>query len=210
MLKINKGKVPKEFYEAKRLYKNYDELDSTEKEKLKDILIPEQNNRCAYCTKRIDSNNSTIEYYIPRKGKDGDMSKSLDYNNLFAVCNSTRNLPLKQQTCDVKKGDKLLHIDPRLQNHIDTVRYDKKGIISSDNSEFDDDLNSVLNLNSPTLVSNRFSAFNALLINMDKKKGGSWTKEYIENILDKYKSNDNCTPYAGFIIYRLEQRLQKF
>ena len=48
MLKINKGKVPKEFYEAKRLYKNYDELDSTEKEKLKDILIPEQNNRCAY------------------------------------------------------------------------------------------------------------------------------------------------------------------
>lgn len=45
---------------------------------------------------------------------------------------------------------------------------------------------------------------------MDKKKGGSWTKKYIENILAKYKSNDNCTPYAGFIIYRLKQRLQKF
>lgn len=209
MLKINKGNVPREFYEAKRTYGDYDDLDAKEKDKLKAILISEQNNRCAYCTRRIDLNSSTIEHYIPRNGPHGDATKSLDYNNLFAVCNATRQLPLKQKTCDDKKGDELLKIDPRNQIHIDTIKYDKRGKISSENNDFDYDLDFILNLNEKTLLNNRFAAFDSLMKRMIKKKSGKWTKEFIQRTLDRYKSKDDCTPYVGFIIYQLERRLQR-
>lgn len=209
MLKINKGNVPREFYEAKKLHDNYDDLVSDEKDKLKAILINEQNNRCAYCTRKIDLETSTIEHYIPRNGSNGDGTKSLDYNNLLAVCNTTRNAPLKLQTCDVKKGDKVLKIDPRIQSHIDSIKYDKKGIISSDNSDFDYDLNANLNLNAQMLINNRFAAFNSLCKRMSKNKPRKWSKEFVQRNLDRYKSKDDCTPYAGFIIYQLEKRLER-
>lgn len=210
MLKINKGNVPREFYESKRIHNHYDDLREKEKDILKAILLNEQNNRCAYCTRKIELKSSTIEHYVPRNGENGDASKSLDYNNLFAVCKTTRNLPFKHQTCDVRRGNKLLRIDPRLQSHIDTIRYDKRGKISSDNNDFDYDLDFTLNLNEKTLLNNRFSAFDSLMKRMIKKKSGKWTKEFIQHTLDKYKSKDDCTPYAGFIIYQLEKRLQRF
>ena len=46
MIKINKGNVPREFYEAKKNHNHYDELYKNEKDKLKAILLKEQNNRC--------------------------------------------------------------------------------------------------------------------------------------------------------------------
>lgn len=209
MLKINKGNIPRIFHEVNRLYESYDVVPSEYKNKLKDILIQEQNSRCAYCNKRIDSTTSTIEHYIPRNGENGDISKSLDYNNLFAVCNTTKNLPFNKKTCDDRKGDLLLSIDPRNQSHIDTIKYDKKGTISSTNSVFNDDLNITLNLNSPTLVSNRFYAFDAIKRSIYKKHSGEWPKKLIKHTLERYKSKDDCTPYVGFIIYHLEKRLQK-
>ncbi len=201
--------MPREFHEIRRCRGNYDELVSEEKDKLKTILLREQNNRCAYCTRRIDLNSSTIEHYIPRNGPHGDITQSLDYNNLFAVCNATRKLQLKHKTCDDKKGDELLRIDPRIQTHINTIKYDKKGIISSDNTDFDDDLNITLNLNTQALINSRYAAFDSLLKRMSKKKSGKWSRDFIQRILDKYKSKDDDTPYAGFIIYQLEKRLQK-
>ncbi len=209
MLKINKSNIPRAFYEANRLYGNYDVVPSECKNKLKDILIQEQNSRCAYCNKRIDSATSTIEHYIPRNGDNGDISKSLEYNNLFAVCNTTKNLPYNKKTCDDRKGDLLLNIDPRNQSHIDTIKYDKKGTISSTNSNFNDDLNITLNLNSATLVSNRFCAFDAIKKSLYKKHSGEWSKDLIKHTLERYKSIDDCTPYVGFIIYQLEKRLQR-
>lgn len=209
MLKINKGNVPREFHEIKRIRNNYDELVAEEKDKLKTILLREQNNRCAYCMCKIDSNSSTIEHYIPRNGCYGDMSKSLDYNNLFAVCNATSKLPLKSRRCDARKGDKLLDIDPRIQSHIDTIKYDKRGTISSTNSDFNYDLNAKLNLNAQVLINNRCAAWNSLMKCMNEKKSGCWRKEFIQHMIDKYKSKDDCTPYAGYIIYNLEKRLKR-
>lgn len=210
MIKINKGNVPREFYEAKKNHNHYDELYKDEKDKLKAILLKEQNNRCAYCNRGIDLETSTIEHYIPRNGKNGDPSMSLDYNNLFAVCEVTRHLPPEQQTCDVKRGDKLLQIDPRNQNHIDTIKYNKRGIISSNNNAFDDDLNRKLNLNAQALIESRVTAFDTLIKGMAKRKNGKFSKDLIQRTLKIYKAKDNCTPYVGYIIYRLEDRLKRF
>jgi uncharacterized protein (TIGR02646 family) len=125
MIKINKGRTPAEFWEIKKKCEHYDDLHNDDKAPLKEILIEEQGGICAYCMGRINAENSTIEHYIPRNGENGDPDKSLDYDNLFAVCNTTRNMPYEKQTCDVRKGGKLLHLDPRKQSDIDSIKYTK-------------------------------------------------------------------------------------
>ena len=139
------------------------------------------------------------------------MSLSLDYRNLFAVCDTTRGCPEEEQTCDVKKGDKLLHIDPCLQEHIDTIYYNRSGYIrssfSSGADNFDDDLNQILNLNSRQLVNNRVNALKTLMQRMSAKKDKTWTTDFIRKYINKLSGADDRTAYSGFLVYLLKQRI---
>ena len=208
---VKKQRVPTIFSQIKSSREDYDELVSSEKDEIKEILLEEQGYKCAYCMSNINMNNSTIEHYIPRKGTNGDMSLSLDYLNLFAVCDTTRGCPEEEQTCDVKKGDKLLHIDPRLQEHIDTIYYDRSGYIrssfSSGAENFDDDLNQILNLNSRQLLNNRVSAWKTLMRLMNQKKDKTWKPDFIHKYIDKLSGSDDRTAYSGFLVYLLKQRV---
>ena len=204
---VKKQRVPTIFSQIKSRRENYDDLVSEEKDAMKQVLLEEQGYKCAYCMSNISMSNSTIEHYIPRKGTNGDMSLSLDYRNQFAVCDTTRGCPEEEQTCDVKKGDKLLHIDPRLQEHIDTIYYDRSGYIrssfSSGTDNFDDDLNQILNLNSRQLLNNRVNAWKTLMRRMDKKKDKTWTADFIHKYIEKLSSADDRTAYSGFLVYLL-------
>ena len=103
--------------------------------------------------------------------------------------------------------DKLLHIDPRLQEHIDTIYYDRSGYIrssfSSGTDNFDDDLNQILNLNSRQLLNNRVNAWKTLMQRMDKKKDKTWTADFIHKYIEKLSSADDRTAYSGFLVYLL-------
>lgn len=90
---VKKQRIPTIFGQIKSRRADYDELVSSEKDEIKKILLEEQGYKCAYCMSNISMSNSTIEHYIPRKGTNGDMSLSLDYRNLFAVCDTTRGCP---------------------------------------------------------------------------------------------------------------------
>ena len=211
MIRIVKNqRVPNLFGQIKNKRADYDELFSEEKDAIKKILLEEQGYKCAYCMSKIKMDNSTIEHYIPRNGENGDISLSLEYRNLFAVCDNTRGFSETEQTCDVKKGDRLLHIDPRLQEHIDTIFYDRSGYIKSsfDSGEnnFDDDLNRILNLNSRQLVNNRVNALKTLMQRMSAKKDKTWTPEFICKYIEKFSSADDRTAYSGFLVYMLKRR----
>ena len=206
MLKITKGDVKPLFYKLKQKRENYDNLVSDEKDAIKEILISEQNNRCAYCTCQIRMDCSTIEHYIPRSV---DMSLSLDYRNLFAVCDATRNNPRKLKTCDDRRGDTTLHIDPRKQEDIDTISYTHKGVIRSSNPVFEEDLNVVLNLNVERLINNRYNAWKSLANRVAKQKDKQLTKPQIQRYLSKIQSPDDNTPYAGFLIFMLQKRMKR-
>lgn len=212
MIRIRKNhRVPEAFLRTQRKYSSYDEITSSDKNDIKTILLEEQNYKCAYCMSKINLDNSTVEHYIPRNGPNGDISLSLDYRNLFAVCNTTRGLPKSEQTCDVSKGKRLLHIDPRIQANIDTINYDRSGCIrSSYNSgvnNFDDDINQILNLNSVQLVMNRQNAYQTLLNRMSKKKDTTWKKTFIQKYIDELSKSDNKTPYSGYLIFMLKKHL---
>ena len=205
---IKKGSEPSIFPKLRSEYGNYDNIGD-QKSLLKEILISEQNYRCVYCMRKINMNTSSIEHYVPRHGDNGDISKSLDYRNLFAVCKITEGRPYKKQTCDVRKGDSLLHISPLNETHISSIEYKRNGEMYSNNNDFNDDINNTLNLNEMTLVQSRFEAYRSLLDIMNTKKKNNWSKKFIEQTLNKFLDKDDRQPYIGFIIYNLKKRLSK-
>ena len=205
---IKKGSEPSIFPKLRSEYGNYDNIGD-QKSLLKEILISEQNYRCVYCMRKINMNTSSIEHYVPRHGDNGDISKSLDYRNLFAVCKITEGRPYKKQTCDVRKGDSLLHISPLNETHISSIEYKRNGEMYSNNNDINDDINNTLNLNEMTLVQSRFEAYRSLLDIMNTKKKNNWSKKFIEQTLNKFLDKDNRQPYIGFIIYNLKKRLSK-
>lgn len=81
---------------------------------------------------RVSLESSTIEHYIPRKGKNGDVSLSLDYRNLLLVCSNGRNGQGNDRHCDVSKDDKLIAVNPTKKEDIEKVKYSKDGTIESD------------------------------------------------------------------------------
>lgn len=209
MIFIKKGNVPNIFSDTKRKYENYDNLRESSKNVLKEYLIKEQGGLCAYCMTRINLNNSTIEHYIPRNGINGDMSKSLDYDNLFAVCMNERNSGEKSRHCDVSKGDNLITIDPRKESDILQIKYKRDGEIYSDNGDFENDLNNTLNLNVTTLRKNRRSALDSALKSMARINKNTWKEEYVKKHLKALEQRAEKTEYIGIIVYELSKRLKR-
>jgi uncharacterized protein (TIGR02646 family) len=68
--------------------------------------LKEQHFLCAYCQKKIDSSNSSIEHIIP-KAFNKELSTS--YFNLVAVCeDSIKDPETNRKHCDKERGSKLI------------------------------------------------------------------------------------------------------
>lgn len=205
MVHIKKKDVPAVFSDNQKKYKTYDALNDSEiKSKLKEILIKEQGGICAYCMVGIDLEKSTIEHYIPRNGINGNQSLSLDYNNMLAVCSSSRGENKANQHCDVSKGDRLLKIDPRNEQHIAQIGYKSDGEIYSDVPDFDNDLNNVLQLNLTILKNNRKSALNAALATFANV---GTSKENLQSAIEYY-SRPNI-PFVGIIRWMFNKKQEQ-
>lgn len=207
MLKITKGNVKPVFFEMRKKYDdNFDNMYADDKNALKEILIAEQRSRCAYCMCRIEMSNSTIEHYIPRSV---DMNLSIDYRNLFAVCDKTKDKPKEMQTCDAHRGNKTLHIDPRQQNDIDTICYTHSGYIHSTNADYEIDIIETLNLNCRMLINNRARTMKTLAERSTHRHNKEWSKKQIKKYLAKLEASDDDTEYAGYLIYMLKKHLRR-
>ncbi len=111
------------------------DFDGTEKTVLRDSLLKEQGYLCAYCMKRIRlAKDVKIEHYQARNPQN-----QFDYENLLAVC--TGNATLLEQnnkvdperfTCDSRKRNQELHINPQNETDMQTVYYDNQGRVYSD------------------------------------------------------------------------------
>lgn len=209
MVFIDKTNIPAVFTETKRRCPTYDMLHEEDKNPLKEVLINEQGGVCAYCMSRIKMSNSTIEHFIPQHGPNGDISLSMDYRNMFAVCTQTRCQKEQNKTCDDKKEDSLITINPSHRSDIDQIKYSSSGKIYSERKDFDSDLNNTLNLNQATLINNRKAAIEKVICEISSKKNGKWTSRTLQNRIDKYNNEYPKRPYYGAIIYFLKKRLKR-
>lgn len=223
MIRIKKQWEPKELTDSrKKGAVSYDELDSSEgvivKEKLQQSLCAEQFCLCAYCMTRIAPNKMKIEHFYPRNGANKKLGeqKSLDYSNMLAVCdggekfNKEHNLPNEGNlSCDASKGNKLLSLNPSVESDYNRmkIRYSSDGKIHSDslNSNFRDEIESVLNLNVPHLINMRRAAKMKVIEYL--KKAGKLTASQKTEIIKSIRTPKDgvLPPFVGVSVFFLNK-----
>jgi len=184
----------------------FDTAPSKVKDELREQLLQEQGFICCYCMNRVEFRNSKIEHFNPRSLF---REEQLDYHNLFIACLGGEGHTSNKQSCDTKKGNNQLKHINLLSDIEKSIEYKKDGFIYSNNSDIDNELNQILNLNHKLLKNNRKEALNQLLIDL-KKRG--WNISTLKSNLEKYKhknSKGKYRPYCEMIVYFLTKKLKQ-
>lgn len=210
MIKIDKTLAPNSLVEFQRdSYSSFDTLPSEVKSELRISLLKEQGYICAYCMKRIeDSSQVKIEHYIPR-----NRENELDYTNLLAVCTGNEGSKREVETCDTRKKNTLLNIDPQKESDIQTISYTSLGKIKSSNPNFQEDLDNTLNLNYDKgyLISNRKTTLEVLqkkLHQTFKRLSPQDVEKIYVRYLNEKKSGGKYTEYVGILLWYLKKRIR--
>lgn len=161
-------------------YNNY-----REKQELREALVREQRALCCYCLCRIVPVDleMKIEHWRSQKRYPGDQ---LIYTNLLGACkggekpNPDDNPDDERDVdrhCDTFKGDRDLSLNPAVDDVESTISYLKDGRIRSRDAAFNEELSSVLNLNTYAMVNQRKAVINSLLRLLPKRQdmtGQEW------------------------------------
>lgn len=209
MRAIQKKREPNELTEY-RLKQNTDYKNAPIKNICKQLLV-EQGYLCAYCMRRItdsfDASGSKlmqVEHWHCQKNYPDEQ---LDYKNMLGVCSD------KTPTCDTHKKYFDLKYNPSNPVHrIESqIKYASNGNISSDDQEFDQQLNKVLNLNYDYLKENRKSIVSAIEQVLSQRPGSRTVKD-IEKILERWRipnTEGQLKEYSGVAVYFLTKRLNR-
>lgn len=211
MIYIKKGKEPTCLKKYKSSDK-FEDLTSEDKSDLRNSLLVEQGYLCAYCMKRIYKDGEVkIEHYEARND-----DNELKYSNLLAVCKGNEGNPYKMQTCDTRKGNNTIFVNPQDKTHIDKIVYDLNGIIKSEDEQIDYDLNNTLNLNYEYgyLKSNRKAALDKLKEKiLEEDKRGKNVKTFLIRLkskLEDLNSNGEYEEYYGILLWYINKKLKRY
>ena len=206
MRAIAKGPEPRSLIKHRQEpQSNYDNY--AKKDDLRHALVTEQHWLCCYCMSRIrkEPTTMTIEHW---QCQAHHPSEQLNYRNLLGACLGGRGRPPRHQHCDTRKGNRELMWNPADSAHrIETrVWYAVDGSIHANDENFDDQLESVLNLNLKVLKNNRKAVLDAVL---------AWWKRHrpvprhrIEQKIEEFTQIDGqLTPHCQVAIWLLKQKL---
>ena len=223
MKQIIKNKEPRSLTEHRAKGGNYFNLYKNE---LRDSLLEEQGYICCYCMQRIPKklNENEVEKNFPDckiehvKCQSENPDLELDYDNLLMACNGNHGFPKKMQTCDTFKGERDLSFSPadRLRNIENFIKYLPNGEIRSDDPVIDDEIDSVLNLNSLDLKKIRevyYRNFKQQIVDEGKRrKGKTIPKKYYEE--EKQRLIDSAIhkfpQFCMVGVYLINKKLKKF
>ena len=226
MIPIVKGCEPAARAEAKRIIRNtpdatfcYESLRGESKRKLLEALLAEQGHLCAYCMCRIgtDGRPATIEHLIPQHPTDSAANGelSLAYHNLVAVCDGRGGA-----TCDKRRGNASMTVDPTKRHTLDSIYYHRDGRIDATDESIQHDIQTTLGLNNSrtNLCANRFESMRAI----EKVVTSTFRRRGIENnrsakksvclkILKQFESQtDMKDEYLGAKLFVARKLVSKF
>ena len=155
------------------------------------LLLIEQGYLCAYCMRRIphkhiekesEHDDMKIEHRVAQTDSES-ISKKLDitYNNMFACCMGGKGKKKEFETCDTRKKDGKITINPTDKSHINTIKYGFDGTITSTNTTFEKDIDEILNLNENNLKQRREAIYKSV-----KKR----TEESFKTLMDRKAKNE--------------------
>ena len=229
LIYIKKGATPEALIQYKKTPGA--DFNGMPKDEVRQALLIEQGYLCAYCMQRLNSDGTEtkIEHYYPRKpvndedGGETARRKELEYSNMLLVCRGNGsggsgkgNTDSRHFTCDAKKENQFLHINPQSKENMETIFYDPQGKIHSNNTNYQQDLDEILNLNDPYgyLVENRKSALEELWKKVaSKTKEGESAEALFEKYRDKFCQLDadgKLLEYVGILRWYVDKKLKSY
>ena len=207
-------------------FSDFDNIPLEAKEVLRESLLLEQGYICCYCMKRIPEKiekegrvtyDMKIEHF---KCQDHHGGLQLTYSNLYGACTGNEGKPKKIQTCDTKKGNLELTIDPtsNLPNYEILFKYNPDGEISTINNdaEIDRQLDEVLNLNMQTLKDGRSEIYLEVQekVRVESKKFKNDKVGFTRQLeLEKAKwlnlVDNKYRPYCMVAVYYLTKKIRQ-
>ena len=222
MILIKKNPEPREWLE----YRCTPGVDYQSFPELVDSLLEEQGYICAYCMRRIPckdrlykrngktyvhtNEDHRIEHMLSRENHD---DKKLDYSNMVICCPGHIG---NEDHCDRLKDNKDISFSPLDPHFIATLSYKIDGEIVSSEDKYNNELNDVLNLNTPILKENRKNAREAVKKELIALKGEKpWNKAILSKYIKKYSYKTEkggklkLTPYCGVVLFFLQKKLKQ-
>ncbi len=207
---IEKELSPKESYAL---------LKNPLKEQVRDSLVEEQGQICAYCMCRIPRQDVDpvitpiiVEHMVARSPGDGrNIGQGLDYHNFVAVCHGNRgphgSRTISDLTCDGhKENAEFRKVNPCRPETLTSITYTLDGKIDAADPDVRFDLIHTLNLNCPSspLITERKAALESLIDEMGLVPADDLAA-YCSGILKGFQAETNPkTPYVGILIWYLE------
>jgi hypothetical protein len=150
---------------------------------------------------------------VPRSRNAG---LELTYSNLLAACLGGHGQPEVLQHCDTRKGEQDLKFNPANVAHRieQRIRFEMDGTIASRDTDFDAQLNDVLNLNLPLLKNRRKGVLTAILDWWKSEKArlrGPVPTEQLarERARRAGDGAGHLTPFDPVAVWWLDQRLAR-
>jgi len=213
MRAINKGREPPSLTRHRQTpFSDYDNYK--QKDDLRAALVHEQQSLCCYCMVRIAANESAmkIEHW---RCQSEHLDEQLAYRNLLGACMGGHGQPKHLQHCDTRKGDEDLRWNPADPAHCieQRIRYEMDGTITSDDVEFNRQLNDVLGLNLPHLK-NRRQAVLAAILEWWKSEKARLQRPVPRERLERERARRAATsgtlaPFEPISVWWLDQRLTR-
>lgn len=206
-------------------YIAYSKLKNPLKAQVRQQLVDEQGELCAYCMcaiprkdihPNIEEKAIIIEHVIPRDPVDGrDVGQGLDYNNLLAVCHGNQaphGIHKKEDlTCDAHRGNiELKKVNPCDPSTLKSIYYHMDGKIDAHDLDVKLDLNDTLNLNCPNApqLGERKAALDALIATMPNQNNEELLY-YCNQALNVFQNETTPkTPYVGILIWYLQTTVE--
>lgn len=200
-------------------FSNFDNIPLVTKEELRQNLLSEQGHICCYCMKRIPEHSSPYMKVEHFKCQDNFGAMQLTYINLFGACTGNEGQPKIKQTCDTKKGNTALTINPiSILPICETLfKYNAEGEISSinDSADINRQLNDILNLNMQTLKDGRSEIYlevqdRVRLESKRTKKDKASFVKFLEQERIKWleRTDNKHRPYCSVAVYYLTKKLR--
>ena len=200
------------------------------REQVVNQLMRDQGHLCAYCMRRIPDTRDAdrgfsqplevkIEHWDARSGATCGAFGALDYNNMLAVCSGNQNGPTRGKsklTCDAKRGNRTLTVNPMDAGTLTTIFYTEDGIITATDKTIDDDLNIGLNLNctkdAVLLPTERMMALNALeeVLDDEINSGADPLETYSRHYHELLEIEDEKPLYLGILLWHLKDFIEKY
>ena len=173
-------------------------------------LLEEQGYICAYCTRRIpqrDTNSNEKHRIEHIKCQERYPEHQLRYSNIVICCPGAID---NDYHCDKKKGNSDITFALFTDTFFETLGYSTfDGRIRTSNPSWNNEINSILNLNNKLLMKNRKEALDGVINMMGRDKWTVGDKRHHINIWENKDISGKYKAYCGIILWFLRKNLTR-